>query len=40
MLASKVNKLSKILIKSLNPTKYIELDVQNIETSRVNDPIL
>ena len=36
-LGSNVNKPSKILIKTLNTTKYIELDVQNIEAPRIDD---
>ena len=34
-----VDKPSKILIKTLSATNYIELDVQNIEPPRTNDPI-
>ena len=37
---SKVDKPSKILIKTLNAAEYIELYIQNIEGSRVDDPIM
>ena len=35
-----VDKLFKILIKTLNATEYIESDIQNIETPRIDDPII
>ena len=40
MMGSKVDKLSKILIKTSNATKYVESYVQNIEAPRTNDPIV
>ena len=40
LLGSKVNKPSKILIKTLSIEKYIEFYIQNIETLRTNDPII
>ena len=40
MLGSKVDKLSKILIKTLSVIKYIDLDIQNIEALRVDDLII
>ena len=40
MMGSKVDKSSKILIKTSNVVEYIELDVQNIEAPRTDDPII
>ena len=39
MLGSKVNKPSKILIKTSNVVEYTELDIQTIEAPRTIDPI-
>ena len=36
---SKVDKPSEILIKTLNAIEYIELDIQNIEAPKIDDPI-
>ena len=38
LLGSEIDKPSKILIKTSNAVKYIELDVQNIEALGTNDP--
>ena len=40
VLGFEVDKSSKIFTKTWNSTKYIELDNQNIETLRTNDPII
>ena len=40
MLCSMVNKISKILIKTFNTAEYIDLDVQNNEAPRKDDPII
>ena len=40
MLGSKVDKLSKISIKTSNIVEYIELDIQKIEAPRKNDQII
>ena len=37
---SEVNKPSKILIKILNPSEYIESNIQNFKAQRTNDPII
>ena len=38
-LDSEVDKIFEILIKTSNVTKYIESDIQNIETPRTDDSI-
>ena len=40
MLGSETDKPSKILIKTSNAVKSIESDIQNIETPRLDDPII
>ena len=40
LLGSEVNKLSKILIKTLNAVEYSESNVQNVEARRIDDPII
>ena len=40
MLASKVDKPSKILIKISNTAEYIESNIQNIKAPRIDDPII
>ena len=40
MLGSEVDKPSKLLIKTLNAVEYIELDIQNTEPPRTDDPII
>ena len=40
MLGSKVDKFSKILIKTSSATEYIELHLQNIEASIKDDLII
>ena len=40
LLASEVDKSSKILIKTLNVIEYIEWNIQKIEALRTNDPII
>ena len=40
MLGSKVDKLSKIMIKISNVAKFIESNIQNIEATRLDDPII
>ena len=40
MLCSKVDKISKILIKILNATEHIESDVQNLDAPRINVTII
>ena len=37
VLCSQVDKPSKILIKTSNAAKYIESDIQNIETPKIDD---
>ena len=39
-LGFEVNKLSKVLIRTLNAAEYIESDTQNIEAPRTDDPII
>ena len=40
LLGSKVDKLSKILIKIWNVAEFLESDIQNIEAPRTDDPII
>ena len=40
VVGTKVDKPLKILIKTSNATEYIESYIQNIEASRVDDPIM
>ena len=40
LLGSKVNKPSKILIKTSNVVEYLESNIQNIEAPRIDDPII
>ena len=40
MLRSKVDKTFNFSIKTLNPTKFIESNIQNIEALRIDDPII
>ena len=40
VLGSKVDKLSKILIKTSNATKCIESNIKKIEVSIIDDPII
>ena len=40
MLGSKVDKLSKFLIKTSNATKYMESDIQDNEAPRTDDHII
>ena len=40
MLVSKVDKPPNILIKTLNTIEYLELDIENTEAPRINDPII
>ena len=40
LLGFEVDKPFKILIKTSNATEYIELDIQNIEAPRTDDPII
>ena len=40
MLGSKADKLSKFLIKTSNAAKFIESDIQNLETPRTDDLII
>ena len=40
LLGSEVDKPSKILIKTSNAVEYIELDIQDIEAPRTDDPII
>ena len=40
MFGFEVDKLFKILIKTLNAMEYIKLDIQNIEVLRAYDPII
>ena len=39
-MGSEVDKLSEILIKTLNVTEFIESDIQNIKPPRTDDPII
>ena len=39
VLGYEVDKLSQILIKTLNVAEFIESDIQNIEAPRTDDPI-
>ena len=39
-LGSKVDKPSKILIKTSSAMEYIELDIQNIKATRLDDRII
>ena len=39
ILGSEVDKLSEIVIKTLNAAEYIKLDIQNIEAQGTDDPI-
>ena len=39
LMRSKVDKPSKVLIKTWNVMEYIELDIQNIKAPRIDDPI-
>ena len=39
VLGFEVDKISKILIKTLNATECIESNIQNIEALRVDNPI-
>ena len=40
LLGSEVDKVFKILIKTSNASEYIKSDIQNIETPRIDDPII
>ena len=40
VLGFEVDKPSKILIKTLNVTKYLELNIQNIGRTRINSHII
>ena len=40
VLCFEVDKISKILIKTLNAKEYIELDIQNTEAPRTYDTII
>ena len=40
MLCSKVDQPSEILIKISNVVEYLELDIQNIEAPRTDNPII
>ena len=40
LLGFEVDKLSKISTKKSNTTYYIELDIQNTKTPRIDDPII
>ena len=40
LMGSKVDKPSKILIKTSNAVKYNESDIQNIGVSRIDDRII
>ena len=40
LLGPEIDKPSKILIKISNAAEYIELDIQNIEAERIDDPII
>ena len=40
VLGSEVDKPSKILIKTLNAAKYIELNIQNIKAPRIYNLII
>ena len=40
LLGSKVEKISKISIKTSNAGEFIELDIQNIEAPRTDDSII
>ena len=40
MLGSEINKPFIFFIKTMNAVEYIELDVQNIEALRIDDPII
>ena len=39
-LGSEVDKVFKILIKTSNVMEYVKLDIQNIETPRIDDPMI
>ena len=39
-MGSEVDKLFKNFIKTLNVVEYIESNIQNIETPRIDDPII
>ena len=39
-LGSEVDKPSKIMIKTMSIEEYIELNIQNIEVPKINDPII
>ena len=40
LLGSEVDKPSNILIKISSIAEYIESDIQNIEASKIDDPII
>ena len=40
LLGFEVNNFLKILIKTSNAMEFIESDIQNIEASRTDDPII